>query len=207
LDAGVNIWQPGDEQRMDWQRGGPAQFLYIAPEHAARVFDSDVPRIGVSPYETTSSRLPDLILQALGEDLAQGSPAGPLVGETLIAGLLEHLVGSVKRSATLKVPARERVIEYIDAHLEHRLSLDDLATVAGVGVRQFSRRFRAATGQSPHQYVLSRRVERAKALIASHQPLVDVALLCGFADQSIFTRTFARSVGVTPARYRASLLS
>jgi AraC-like DNA-binding protein len=207
LPAGVNIWQPGTEQRMDWQRGGPAQFLYIAPEHAERVLDGDLPLLDVSPYGTISSRVPDLILQALDEDLAQGSPAGPLVGDTLIAGLLAHLAGSAQRPATLKAPARERVIEFIDTHLARRLSLDDLAAVAGVSVRQFSRRFRTATGQSPHQYLLSRRVERAKVLIASHHSLVDVALLCGFADQSIFTRTFARCVGVTPARYRASLLS
>jgi AraC-like DNA-binding protein len=74
-------------------------------------------------------------------------------------------------------------------------------------VRQFCRAFRASTGDSPHQYLLNQRVERAKALIGAGRALSEVALDSGFADQSQLTRTFVQRVGITPAAYRASLRS
>jgi AraC-like DNA-binding protein len=199
---GLNVWRPGDEQQEDWRRRSKAQFLFVSPQQFERVIETPRGAFAGAPRRHLADRLPGFVFDALEEDLAQGSPAGSLVGEGLITALLAHLAGLKPPVATLSVPARGRVLDFIEEHLAARLSLADLAEVAGTGVRQFSRAFRRATGQSPHQYLLHRRVERARGLIAEGRPLAEVALHCGFGDQSQLTRVFARRVGTTPARYR-----
>jgi transcriptional regulator GlxA family with amidase domain len=84
--------------------------------------------------------------------------------------------------------------------------LADLAAEAGLGVRQFCRAFRATIATSPHQYLLGQRVERARRLMAAGSSLAEVALLCGFADQSALTRYFTRHIGLSSASYRRTVL-
>jgi AraC family transcriptional regulator len=207
VQAGFAVWQAGDECRFHWSQGGRSQFLFIAPEHAEAVL-GNVPRrlARQGDRELLRARVLELIFDALQADLAQGSPAGPLVGDSLVAAFLAHLAGANERAVgPLRPPARARAIELMEARFAQPITLEELAAEAGVGVRQFSRAFRAATGQSPHQYLLQCRVEHAKGLIAKGLPLADVAQQCGFVDQSQLTRTFARRVGTTPGRYRARL--
>jgi len=205
VPAGFAVWQAGDECRFHWRQGGRSQFLFIAPALAEAVLER-VPRrlVGRGDRDPLRSRVVELIFDALQADLSQGSPAGPLVGESLIAALLVQLTESAQPPPSpLAVPARERAVELMEARLAEPIALEELATAAGVGVRQFSRAFRAATGQSAYQYLLQRRVEHAKGLIAKGLALADVAQQCGFVDQSQLTRTFTRRVGTTPGRYRA----
>jgi AraC-like DNA-binding protein len=204
VPIGFNVWQAGDECRFHWEHGSRSQFLFIAPAHAQAVLDRAPRRlVARGDRQPLRSRVVELIFDALHADLAQGSPAGPLVGESLIAALLVQLTEAMPpASRPLAVPARERAIELIEARFAEPITLKDLATAAGVGVRQFSRAFRGATGQSAYQYLLQRRVEHAKGLIAKGLPLADVAQQCGFVDQSQLTRTFTRRVGTPPGRYR-----
>ncbi|WP_406822040.1 AraC family transcriptional regulator [Pseudomonas sp. KnCO4] len=83
-----------------------------------------------------------------------------------------------------------------------QLSLDALAREAGVGRYQLIRAFRAATGFTPHAYLINARVNRGRALLGEGQPLAEVAYRLGFADQSHFQRVFKAHVGVTPGQYR-----
>ena len=204
---GFRAWQAGDECRFHWRHGVRSQFLFIAPQHAEAVLGRLPRRMDrYGDGEPLRSRVLELIFDALQADLAQGSPAGPLVGDSLIAAFLAQLAGADARPASpLGSTARKRAIELIEARFAQKTTLEDLAGAAGVGVRQFSRAFRAATGQSAHQYLLQRRVEHAKGLIAKGLPLAQVAQQCGFVDQSQLTRTFVRRVGTTPGRYRAQL--
>jgi AraC family transcriptional regulator len=77
------------------------------------------------------------------------------------------------------------------------------AAVVQLSVYHFARQFKAATGLPPHQYVIARRVERAKQLLqaGTDLSLADVALRAGFSDQSQFSHHFKRLVGVTPGRF------
>ena len=78
-----------------------------------------------------------------------------------------------------------------------------MAAIARLSAYHFARQFKAATGLPPHQYVIARRVERARELLrAGDLPLAEVAVSAGFSDQSQLTHHFRRLVGVTPGRFR-----
>ncbi|ABS27545.1 helix-turn-helix domain-containing protein [Anaeromyxobacter sp. Fw109-5] len=95
-----------------------------------------------------------------------------------------------------------RVRRFVEDHLGEHLSLDVLASVAGLSRFHFARQFRRRTGQSPMAFVQRSRVERAKALLRAGTASVgEVAAALGFADHSHFTRTFRRLVGTSPRRF------
>jgi AraC family transcriptional regulator len=96
-----------------------------------------------------------------------------------------------------------RVLAFIDANLENRIRNRDLAAVARLSEFYFNVAFRNSVGHSPHDYVIRRRVERAQGLMLStDKPLSEIAVECGLADQSHFTRLFRRVVGESPAVWR-----
>lgn len=96
-----------------------------------------------------------------------------------------------------------RAKELLNAHLEGGISLSDLASACELSVRHFTRAFRQSTGMTLHGWLLHHRIERAKSLLANtSQPLAEVAIGCGFADQSHFTRTFVRVGGTSPGVWR-----
>jgi len=81
----------------------------------------------------------------------------------------------------------------------------DLANVVALSKSHFSRAFKLSLGLSPMEYVVVRRVERAKAMISStRERLAEVALACGFADQAHFNRRFRDLIGMSPGRWRRS---
>ncbi|MBI5721395.1 MAG: helix-turn-helix transcriptional regulator [Burkholderiales bacterium] len=203
VPIGFSLWRSGDEQRFHWRTGGRSQFLFISPEHVAKVLGHERPLAGVGQDAPLRSPVLEHILDALQADLAQGSPAGPLVGESLIAALIAHLSApAVPALNAMSAQARDRAIDFIEARFDGPVSLQELADAAGLGIRQFTRAFRNATGRSPHQHLLHRRIEQAKVLIRQGLPLAEVAVQCGFCDQSQLTRTFVRHMGTTPGRFR-----
>jgi AraC family transcriptional regulator len=97
----------------------------------------------------------------------------------------------------------KRVNEYILAHLAEPLSLETLAQQIGYSAYHFARLFRETTNITPHQFVLSKRLERAEYLLAeTNLPLSQVTLEVGFQSQSHFTQAFKSLFGVTPRHYR-----
>lgn len=99
----------------------------------------------------------------------------------------------------------KRVMAHIDEHIGEAISLSDLARTAGLSRMYFAARFRAATGFRPHEYILRRRIEWAKDLLArTDETLVEIALNVGFQTQAHFTTVFKRFAGSTPGRWRSS---
>ncbi len=99
-----------------------------------------------------------------------------------------------------------RCIEFMEAHLEGDVRLSELAGETGISASHLVRSFRQSTGQTPYQFVLHRRVERAQTLMRDHYAsLTEVALASGFADQHHLARVFRRITGLTPSSYRRSL--
>jgi AraC-like DNA-binding protein len=95
-----------------------------------------------------------------------------------------------------------RARQHADESYMQDLTLDDLAATAGLSRFYFLRAFRREVGVTPHAYLTGRRIAAAKVLLDGDVPLSEVALACGFYDQSHFTRSFKGCTGVTPGQYR-----
>jgi AraC family transcriptional regulator len=99
-----------------------------------------------------------------------------------------------------------RVLAYVEEHLAEDITVADLANVACLSIFHFTRAFAGATGVPPHRYVSRRRLETARAMIATGRTsLSEIAHDCRFSSQSSFTRAFRRATGMTPAEYRRTL--
>jgi AraC-like DNA-binding protein len=98
----------------------------------------------------------------------------------------------------------KRVVEYVNLHLSAKITLAELAGVAGLSRMHFASQFRAATNLRPHEFVSRRRILRAEELLQNTTtPIVEIALTVGFQTQAHFTTIFKRFVGSTPSRWRA----
>ncbi|GHO90533.1 AraC family transcriptional regulator [Reticulibacter mediterranei] len=148
---------------------------------------------------------------ALHKELQSPIPGGKLYAETATQMLAVHLLRSyLTTDISIKEPPAnftrqqvKRVVEYIQDHLDQNLSLETLAQQQGFSAYHFARLFRQATGESPHQFVLNKRIEAAQHLLKKKDlPLAQVALAVGFPNQSHFTQVFKNRVGLTPLRYR-----
>jgi transcriptional regulator GlxA family with amidase domain len=96
-----------------------------------------------------------------------------------------------------------RVNEYIDANFARKIDVQALADIAKLSIFHFSRTFKQSTSQTPHRYVIRRRVRHAEhMLVSTDLPVAEIALVSGFSDQSHLTRCFGRITGITPGRFR-----
>jgi AraC-like DNA-binding protein len=101
--------------------------------------------------------------------------------------------------------AMRRVREYVESHLSESIDLASLADIAGISLYHFARAFKQSAGVAPHHYLVRRRVERAREMLANTElSLSEVALSAGFSDQSHLARHFRQMLGVTPGGYRWS---
>jgi AraC family transcriptional regulator len=144
------------------------------------------------------------LLRKMRRELRDGSNA-PLVLE----GLLYQIVGEAfQRKPREHTPRWIREVEDIlRRRFSERLTVRSIAADVGVHPVHLARAFRAARGMTIADSLLARRIEVARRLLErSSLPLVEVALEAGFADQSHFTKSFRRIVGVTPMRYRISVI-
>ena len=97
------------------------------------------------------------------------------------------------------------VREYIDRHYARPLTVDDLAKRAGLSTYHFIRAFRAHVGQTPHQYLRARRIERARELlITTPMPITEICDAVGFQSLGSFSSLFRKLTGETPAAFRAA---
>ncbi|MFG1421401.1 helix-turn-helix transcriptional regulator [Roseixanthobacter liquoris] len=96
-----------------------------------------------------------------------------------------------------------RAQELLSQSLSGEVSLHAVAEACGLSTSYFARAFKVSTGMPPHAWLQARRIERARGLLSDRRlALADIALRCGFADQSHFTRAFRRATGLTPALWR-----
>ncbi|MDX2210989.1 MAG: AraC family transcriptional regulator [Sphingopyxis sp.] len=97
----------------------------------------------------------------------------------------------------------KRVLDHVASRFAEPLTIDDLAREAGLSTAHFARLFKQVIGDTPYQFIMDYRVERAKKMLADkRRPLIDIALSCGFSDQPHFGRVFKQLVGKTPKEWR-----
>jgi AraC family transcriptional regulator len=150
------------------------------------------------------------ISRLLLEDAEEGGKRGPLYAESLAMALSAHLLATCgvkgtpqRRMSRLPPGLLRRVTDYLEAHLEEDLSVQHLASLVDLSASHFSALFTRATGVSPHRFVIQKRVERARELLAlGTDPIAQVAMQVGFYDQSHLTRQMRRLLGVCPAGLR-----
>ena len=202
------------------------------PAVSGQWFHFYVPRNGtLGPLGTEERHLPfppslrisDAIDQRLGECLVKAvrlaAASDPLIHDHLLKTLLECLLLSLKRHAS-RMPVTacapglvqrgglapwqvRRAKQIMDEKLEEAVAIEELAAACRLSKSHFARAFKVTTGQSPHRWHLGHRVDRAKRLmVESDQSLADIALVCGFADQSHFAKVFSRFVGFPPGTWR-----
>jgi AraC family transcriptional regulator len=208
----------GSQARWRWSGRNDSLTVSLEPHLLARVaaesFDLDPARLVVPPLDRLDVPQLRTSMQAIDDELVAGTAGGNLAAESLANVLAVQLIRHV---LTPRRPAGDRdgklpqgrlrsVVEYIEEHLDAGLTLADLAAVARLSPYHFARQFRAATGLPPYQFVLARRIDRAKQLLqgGDDSSLAQVAARAGFSDQSQFTRHFKRLVGVTPRQFRMS---
>ena len=174
----------------------------------------DLPRLGTRPLprqtklarDPTIERLARALLAAENIRGCYGRLYVDSVSIALVAQLLGFEAGEPRarpRVAELAKWRLRRAIEYIEASLAGSVSLADIATAAGLTRMHFAAQFKVATGLTPHEYLLRRRIERAQeALAGTSMSLVEVALSVGFQTQSHFTSVFKRVVGKPPRAWR-----
>ena len=212
----ISLIPAGSPAHYRWSGDMDTLNVYLEPglvgRVAAEAFGLDPTRMTVPPLDGPD--LPHLraAMWALDAELITGSAGGPLAAESLAnvmaVQLIRHISAPRKpvRTREGKLPrARLRaVIEYIEAHLDASPSLEQMAAIAHISPYHFARQFKTSTGLPPHQYVIARRVERAKHLLQAGTglSLAEVAAQAGFSDQSQFSYHFKRLIGVTPGQFR-----
>lgn len=176
--------------------------------------DAGVPRAD-SLRLATGAQVDDAVIRGLGSSLlpalAQPHQANRLFVEHVAMALHLHIAQEYcdmaarpsRRPGTLASWQERRAKELLSAHLDGEVSIDELARQCGLSRSHFMRAFTRTTGQPPHRWLVARRIERARDLLArSNLSIGDIATRVGFADQSHFTRVFGSVVGFTPSVWR-----
>jgi AraC family transcriptional regulator len=214
--AGLMILPAG--RQRDWHLEPVGQVrhlhLYLAPELVRGVAaEAELDPDRVELFETYGARDAQLeqVAQAALAEVRAEQPAGRLyagaLGTLLAVRLLRRY--SSFRSAPLRgprglpAPVLQRALDFIETHLAEDLTLAELARAADYSSYHFAHLFKAATGSAPHQYVVRRRVERARLLLTTTElPLARIAEQVGFANSSHLARHFQRLLGIKPADCR-----
>lgn len=194
-----------------WEDEGPASALVLRlPRDFLRVAANDM---GLDPARAALARrfqIRDAQIESFGwnlkAELEARRPGHRLYTASLCQALAVHLLrqhgrGKAAVSARGGLNRRQlaRVLRLIETELDRELPLARLAQAAGLGLSQFKSLFKSSVGLAPHQYLLRRRVERARHLLETERlPIAEAAAATGFAHQSHLARNMRRLIGVTP---------
>lgn len=201
-----------------WQSIDKTLHIVLEPDFLSQVaIDTDCLNPGsveLLPVLKTRDRKLESLVPLFLQEIENGDLGDRLYLESLSSILGIHLlrhycqvVPKIRQAAGGLAPHKlSTVLEYIQARLSQELSLAAMAAEIGVSRCHFATQFRATMGLAPHQYVSQQRIEKAKRALRSPQrSITDVALDCGFSNQSHFTKVFKKQTGTTPKSYRERL--
>jgi AraC family transcriptional regulator len=217
----ITVMPVGSVVECRWRGTKDAFHIYLDPKLIARIattsFELDLSRTAIPPFDALSAPELRATMLAVNAELTAGGVGGPLIVESLANILAVRLIRRIFGLQRTVIPSNgvlprrklATVVDYIMANLDGRLTLEQMAALVHLSPDHFARQFKGATGLPPHQFVITRRVERAQHLLCGRErfSLAEVAMSAGFSDQSQFCFHFKRIVGVTPGRFRASKIT
>ncbi len=192
--------------------------IRIIPEVLTQIYGQNLPAVFTSNFQETDpievvkkNEMIDLYIQSLRQYFDHQEMVSEEVIRLKVRELIQLLVsldnsGNIHRIlGSLFIKNNYALTEVVEANLYEDLQLPDLAHLAGLSLSSFKRKFKEVFGQSPNQYIIGRRVERAKFLLQSSTFNVsEIAYDVGFNDLSHFSKTFHNLVGLSPSEYRSS---
>ncbi|MEM9012478.1 MAG: AraC family transcriptional regulator [Pseudomonadota bacterium] len=198
---------------------GPQKFISLAvnKDAMARFRDQvafELPRdFGKLHEQKFHDPVVEMLVVQMLEQATMDHPTGDLFLDQATDTILTRLLyksGTFQLDQEAPGPLTDHdvanVTSMIEERLEENLNISDLARVTSLSDWHFARAFKQATGLSPHQFVLRRRIARAKDLLErTADPLAEVAVASGFSSQSHMTDVFRQKAGTTPGKYRAEI--
>ncbi len=204
------------------------RFLINAPFHSLHVYlpaatlnaiaqesgTRSVAALAYPPGAGVEDPVVRALFTALQPALARPAEANALFVSAVLLAVATHVAGtygSVTQPAAgarggLARWQRDRAEALLRSRLDGHIELAELARECGLSPSYFARAFRQSFGASPHRWLTERRLERAMRLLAeTPMPVAEIAVACGFADQSHFTRVFTRHAGTSPAAWRRTM--
>lgn len=203
IPAGLDgVWEDDADCTVLSLRLSPELLTNALPENEANASAIQV----VPQLQLRDSQI-EMIGWAIKAELEAKCPSDPLYAESLGIALAVRLINvSRNRVATsnpssrgLSLRKKRQLIDFIEANLHRTISLSELAALVDLSLSHFKTLSRNTFAQPMHQYVLQRRVERARSLLLSGQTSAATAMQAGFADQSHMGRHIKKMLGLTPA--------
>ena len=202
------LFNPGENHACEGAADQPLDYrsLNIAPDVMAKaareIFGGEGAPVFAQSVVFHCELIPDL--RELHAMILRGETG--VQKEERFFFLLEQLLRDYAHAGSPCPPERraevQAVCDYLKAHLDEPVSLDALASVANLSKYHLLRSFTRETGITPYSYLETLRIDRAKALLKAGETPANVALATGFWDQSHFSNTFKRQIGLTPGQYR-----
>jgi AraC-like DNA-binding protein len=183
------------------------RMLYLPPELVSAIREDICEGAGTQfefSHPVISEQTQTRMFESVYEAVADRCIDAECAQERLIV-LLAGLLQSRPRASRLPSEACKRAKARIDEDPAAPMTLAELAHEAGVSRFQLLRGFVSCTGLTPHAYIVQRRMDAARSMVARGESLATAATTCGFADQSHFNRLFVRRYGMTPGAYARAL--
>lgn len=201
--------------REEWQCHHMSPFdnmRFNIPLSFVRSFLEEMGRPQFEGFECQPGTKDEVILglaQAVCPYLLSHHEPNPLFLEQISLVLLSHLTQtyggqyfSPKKNGILAPWQEKRALEFLSAHAFHQISIAEIAEACGLSRGYFIRAFKETFGKTPYRWVMEYRIARAKDLLMSELTILEIAIKCGFADQSHMTRAFSDITGEPPGNWR-----
>ncbi len=206
LSADIGAYQPSSVLSLWFNSHQPDALAELGDEHLEEKHIETLQKQGIRDHALLQ------LCHLIENEAAMDGEIGELYAEGLYTAFVARLMRChsapqlrpIHFKGGLPGFALRQVCEYIDANLSSDISLAQLARIARMSSYHFARLFRQSMGVSPHQYLIRRRVARARDLLReSSRPLAEISHEVGYESQSHFTAVFRKSTGLTPKVFRS----